>query len=145
MLLHHNCCSWNFRQLKSPDIYQATASIEVERVERGDSLEDGNNNFRTEAFLGGDAIINTVTQKLLVPEILQSVVESKKLHEREDILRMSFIKNLNKSDEVDTIKWEPKQIVNMMLGEKVGFGSFREKKVTLLILLLNILIQKWPT
>ena len=104
-----------FVNSKSPDIYQATASIEVERVERGDSLEDGNNNFRTEAFLGGDAIINTVTQKLLVPEILQSVVESKKLHEREDILRMSFIKNLTKSE--DTIKWEPKQIVNMMLGE----------------------------
>ena len=104
-----------FVNSKSPDIYQATASIEVERVERGDSLEDGNNNFRTEAFLGGDAIINTVTQKLLVPEILQSVVESKKLHEREDILRMSFIKNLSKSE--DTIKWEPKQIVNMMLGE----------------------------
>ena len=104
-----------FVNSKSPDIYQATSSIEVERVERGDSLEDGNNNFRTEAFLGGDAIINTVTQKLLVPEILQSVVESKKLHEREDILRMSFIKNLTKSE--DTIKWEPKQIVNMMLGE----------------------------
>ena len=104
-----------FVNSKSPDIYQATASIEVERVERGDSLEDGNNNFRTEAFLGGDAIINTVTQKLLVPEILQSVVESKQLHEREDILRMSFIKNLTKSE--DTIKWEPKQIVNMMLGE----------------------------
>ena len=104
-----------FVNSKSPDIYQATSSIEVERVERGDSLEDGNNNFRTEAFLGGDAIINTVTQKLLVPEILQSVVESKKLHEREDILRMSFIKNLSKSE--DTIKWEPKQIVNMMLGE----------------------------
>ena len=104
-----------FVNSKSPDIYQATASIEVERVERGDSLEDGNNNFRTEAFLGGDAIINTVTQKLLVPEILQSVVESKKLHEREDILRMSFIKNLSKSE--DTIRWEPKQIVNMMLGE----------------------------
>ena len=105
-----------FVNSKSPDIYQATASIEVERVERGDSLEDGNNNFRTEAFLGGDAIINTVTQKLLVPEILQSVVESKKLHEREDILRMSFIKNLSKSE--DTIKLEPKQIVNMMLGER---------------------------
>ena len=104
-----------FVNSKSPDIYQATSSIEVERVERGDSLEDGNNNFRTEAFLGGDAIINTVTQKLLVPEILQSVVESKKLHEREDILKMSFIKNLTKSE--DTIKWEPKQIVNMMLGE----------------------------
>ena len=104
-----------FVNSKSPNIYQATASIEVERVERGDSLEDGNNNFRTEAFLGGDAIINTVTQKLLVPEILQSVVESKKLHEREDILKMSFIKNLTKSE--DTIKWEPKQIVNMMLGE----------------------------
>ena len=104
-----------FVNSKSPDIYQATSSIEVERVERGDSLEDGNNNFRTEAFLGGDAIINTVTQKLLVPEILQSVVESKKLHEREDILRMSFIKNLSKSE--DTIRWEPKQIVNMMLGE----------------------------
>ena len=104
-----------FVNSKSPDIYQATASIEVERVERGDSLEDGNNNFRTEAFLGGDAIINTVTQKLLVPEILQSVVESKKLHEREDILRMSFLKNLSKSD--DAVKWEPKQVVGMMLGE----------------------------
>ena len=67
-------------------------------MERGDSLEDGNNNFRTEAFLGGDAIINTVTQKLLVPEILQSVVESEKLHEREDILKMSVMKNLNKSE-----------------------------------------------
>ena len=88
-----------FVNSKSPDIFEATASIEVERVERGDSLEDGNNNFRTEAFLGGDAIINTVTQKLLVPEILQSVVESKKLHEREDILRMSFIKNLTKSED----------------------------------------------
>ena len=58
-----------FVNSKSPDIYQATSSIEVERVERGDSLEDGNNNFRTEAFLGGDAIINTVTQKLLVPDV----------------------------------------------------------------------------
>ena len=119
-----------FVNSKSPDIYQATASIEVERVERGDSLEDGNNNFRTEAFLGGDAIINTVTQKLLVPEILQSVVESKKLHEREDILRMSFLKNLSKSD--DAVKWEPKQVVGMMLGE----GWIRvvpRKKVTLQI------------
>jgi uncharacterized protein involved in exopolysaccharide biosynthesis len=53
-----------FVHVKSPPIYQANASIEVERVERGDSLEDQQgSNFRTEAFLGGDAIINTVTQK----------------------------------------------------------------------------------
>ena len=114
-----------FVNSKSPDIYQATASIEVERVERGDSLEDGNNNFRTEAFLGGDAIINTVTQKLLVPEILQSVVESKKLHEREDILRMSFIKNLTKSE--DTIKWEPKQIVNRNIDHQFTLCAREEK------------------
>ena len=104
-----------FVNVKSPKIYEARASIEVERVERGDSLEEANNNFRTEAFLGGDAIINTVTQKLIVPEILTAVVEEKKLHEREDIMKMSFLKNLKKSDEV--IKLEPKLIVGMMLGE----------------------------
>ena len=104
-----------FVNSKSPDIYQATASIEVERVERGDSLEESDANFRTEAFLGGDAIINTVTQKLLVPKILTSVVESNKLHERDDIMKMSFLKNFSKSE--DVLKLEPKQVVGMMLGE----------------------------
>ena len=104
-----------FVNSKSPDIYQATASIEVERVERGDSLDESNTNFRTEAFLGGDAIINTVTQKLLVPKILSSVVESNKLHERDDIMKMSFLKNFSKSE--DALKLEPKQVVGMMLGE----------------------------
>ena len=104
-----------FVNSKSPDIYQASASIEVERVERGDSLEESNTNFRTEAFLGGDAIINTVTQKLLVPKILTSVVESNKLHERDDIMKMSFLKNFSKSE--DDLKLEPKQVVGMMLGE----------------------------
>ena len=104
-----------FVNSKSPDIYQASASIEVERVERGDSLEESNTNFRTEAFLGGDAIINTVTQKLLVPKILTSVVESNKLHERDDIMKMSFLKNFSKSE--DALKLEPKQVVGMMLGE----------------------------
>lgn len=99
----------------SPKIYESTASIEIERVERGDSLEDSQANYREEAFLGGDAIINTVTQKLLVPEILESVVVSNRLHERDDIIKMSFLKNLSKSEE--TLKLEPKQVVGMMLAE----------------------------
>ena len=99
----------------SPKIYESTASIEIERVERGDSLEDSQANYREEAFLGGDAIINTVTQKLLVPEILESVVVSNRLHERDDIIKMSFLKNLIKSEE--TLKLEPKQVVGMMLAE----------------------------
>ena len=104
-----------FVNSKSPPIYQANSSIEVERVERGDSLEGLNANLRNEAFLGGDAVINTVTQKLLVPEILTSVVESKKLHEMDNIIRLNFKKNLSKSD--NSLKLEPKQVVGMMLGE----------------------------
>jgi len=105
-----------FVHVKSPPIYQANASIEVERVERGDSLEDQQgSNFRTEAYLGGDAIINTVTQKLLVPEILIAMVEATKLHEREDIIKLSFLKNLKSTDE--SVVLEPRQLVNMMLGE----------------------------
>ena len=107
-----------FVHVKSPSIYRANASIEVERVERGDSLETGQgNNFRTEAYLGGDAIINTVTQKLLVPEILTAMVEASepKLYEREDIIKLSFLKNLRTTDEALVL--EPSQLVNMMLGE----------------------------
>ncbi len=105
-----------FVHMKSPPIYQANASIEVERVERGDSLEQKQgSNFRTEAYLGGDAIINTVTQKLLIPEILIAMVEDTKLHEREDIIKLSFLKNLKTTDE--SVVLEPRQLVNMMLGE----------------------------
>ena len=105
-----------FVHVKSPPIYQANASIEVERVERGDSLEEQQgNNFRTEAYLGGDAIINTVTQKLLIPEILIAMVEATKLHEREDIIKLSFRKNLKSTDESVILK--PEQLVGMMLGE----------------------------
>ncbi len=105
-----------FVHIKSPPIYRANASIEVERVERGDSLEGSQgNNYRTEAFLGGDAIINTVTQKLLVPEILTSMVEATQLHEREDIIKLSFRKNLRSSD--NKVVLEPKQLVGMILGE----------------------------
>ena len=106
-----------FVHVKSPPIYQANASIEVERVERGDSLDQQQgNNFRTEAYLGGDAIINTVTQKILVPEILIAMVETRKLHEREDIIKLSFLKNLKSTDE--SLVLEPRQLVNMMLGEE---------------------------
>ncbi|MFL2479191.1 MAG: Wzz/FepE/Etk N-terminal domain-containing protein, partial [Verrucomicrobiales bacterium] len=107
-----------FVHVKSPPIYLASVSIEVERVERGDSL-DGmqGSNYRTEAFLGGDAIINTVTQKLLVPEILTAMVEASepKLYEREDIIKLNFRKNLRSTEE--SVALQPEQLVNMMLGE----------------------------
>jgi len=106
-----------FVHVKSPPIYQATASIEVERVERGDSLEEQGNKYRTEAYLGGDAIINTVTQKLFVPEILTAMIEDSepKLNERDDIIKLNFLKNWSSTE--DSVVLEPKQLVNMMLGE----------------------------
>jgi len=105
-----------FVHVKSPPIYQANASIEVERVERGDSIEgQQGNSYRTEAYLGGDAIINTVTQKILVPEILFAMVEATQIHKREDIIKLSFLKNLRGTEE--SLVLEPKQLVGMMLGE----------------------------
>ena len=108
-----------FVHIKSPPIYRAVASIEVERVERGDSLQDGKN-FNTEAYLGGDAIINTVTQKILVPEILMNMVEASepKLNERDDIIKLSFAKNLRNTKDEGPVLIAPNQLVNMILGER---------------------------
>ncbi|MEM0895528.1 MAG: polysaccharide biosynthesis tyrosine autokinase [Verrucomicrobiota bacterium] len=71
---------------KTPPMYRAVATIEVERKERATSVDSAADELR----FSGEAWMNTIAQKLTLPRPYQRLAEDPTIAERTDLVRKEF-------------------------------------------------------
>jgi succinoglycan biosynthesis transport protein ExoP len=71
---------------RTPDTYSSVAKIQVERQEMGVNTDENDQEMR----MSGQAWLNTMAQKFMLPKYFRLLAETQSLHERPDILPEEF-------------------------------------------------------